>query len=109
MFAAAPSVEEPSRRQLGEVLARELVASCRGTPLRRTAKLMAEADTGSIVILDDREAALGILTDSGLRRRGVARARAICAGRLGDEQPRAHRSAVNPLIRRQPSNSKRSA
>src|SRR5688572_23473379 len=73
MFAAAPSVEEPSSRQLGEVLARELVACRPRTSVRRAAELMAEADTGSIVVLDELGSALGILTDSDLRQRVVAR------------------------------------
>lgn len=71
----ATPIGESGRRELGDLLARDLVACPLGTSVRRAAEQMARADTGSIVVLDEQGGARGILTDSDLRRRVVASGR----------------------------------
>jgi CBS domain-containing protein len=74
---ADPAVEvvQPGARRLREAVAREIVACRRGATVQAAAAAMAAADTGSIVVLDEVEAPIGILTDSDLRRRVVAAGR----------------------------------
>lgn len=59
--------------RLGDALGGPIVTCAPETPVSAAAALMAAADTGSIVALDDDDAPVGILTDSDLRRRVVAR------------------------------------
>jgi CBS domain-containing protein len=75
VFGAQPPFGELSNRRLAELLGCVLVACPRGTSVKRAAELMAEADTGSIVVLGANGTACGILTDSDLRRRVVAAGR----------------------------------
>lgn len=59
--------------RVSDVLTRPLVSCSPEATVSAAAALMAAADTGSIVVLDDAGAPVGIMTDSDLRRRVVAR------------------------------------
>jgi CBS domain-containing protein len=59
-------------RPVAELVRGPLVACAATCSVREAARLMAAADTGSIVAVDGQGAALGIVTDSDLRRRVVA-------------------------------------
>jgi CBS domain-containing protein len=68
--AVAPPPEAMSH--VRDLLARPLVTCTVGTPIQAAARTMAEQDTNAIVVVRATGEALGIVTDSDLRRRVVA-------------------------------------
>jgi CBS domain-containing protein len=70
--SVAPPALDPTARRVGDMLGRPLVACPPTTAIREGARLMAERDINSVVVVGPGGEARGIVTDSDLRRRVVA-------------------------------------
>jgi len=66
------AVVSPFTHRVGALVTRQLIAADVNVSIAEAARRMAEADTGSLVAVDDRGTPVGIVTDSDLRRKVVA-------------------------------------
>ena len=55
-------------KRVGDLAVRPIVACAPDDPIGHAARRMVEADTGSVVVVDDTQRPVGIITDSDLRR-----------------------------------------
>jgi CBS domain-containing protein len=75
-------------RQVREVMTSTPQTASTSATLRDAARLMADGDIGAVVVVDERDAVLGILTDRDIAVRAVAQGRDPATTSVGDVHTR---------------------